>query len=89
MVLERTDEATNEVSDEELALARRYPMVIAWDDEFSTYVVSFPGFPGVEGYGATPEEAAQQGGEIIVAVVTAYLDAGRQVPEPADTAAIA
>ena len=89
MVLERTGEATNEVSDEELALAQRYPMVIAWDDEFSTYVVSFPGFPGVEGYGATPEEAAQQGGEIIVAVVTAYLDAGRQLPEPADVAAIA
>jgi predicted RNase H-like HicB family nuclease len=78
-----------DVSEEELALARRYPMVIHWDEEFSTYVVSFPGFPGIEGYGATPEEAVQQGEEIIVHVVTAYIDAGDELPEPVDLKQIA
>jgi predicted RNase H-like HicB family nuclease len=84
MVLDTVNAA--EVSDKELALARRYPMVISWDEEFSIYVVSFPGFPGIHGYGATPEAAAQQGGEIIVHMVTGYIDAGRELPEPLDFA---
>lgn len=75
-------EAGADVSAEEVALARRYPMVVTWDDAFATYVVSFPDFPGLHGYGATAEIAAAQGAEIIVHLVTGHLDAGRPLPEP-------
>lgn len=78
-----------EVSDEELALARRYPMVVHWAPEYDAYVATFPGLPGVGISGSSAAEAAQKGEEIIVNYVTALLDAGRPLPEPIALAAIA
>jgi predicted RNase H-like HicB family nuclease len=78
-----------EVSDEELALARRYPMVVLWSDEYDIYEASFPGLPGIKAYGPSASEAAQQGEEVIVAYVTGHLDAGLPLPEPVALAAIA
>lgn len=71
-----------EISDEELALARRYPMVVTWSPEYGVYVASFPGLPGIRAYGKSVAEAAQQGAEVIVAYVTGHLDAGLPLPEP-------
>lgn len=75
-------EAAADVTAEEVALAGHYAMVVTWDDEFATYVVGFPDFPGLHGYGATAEIAAAQGAEIIVHLVTGHRDAGRPLPEP-------
>jgi predicted RNase H-like HicB family nuclease len=80
-----------EVSDEELALARRYPMVVTWSNEDGEYIAEFPG-PGLEGikaFGASAAEAAQKGAEVIVIYITSLLDAGERLPEPAALAAIA
>jgi predicted RNase H-like HicB family nuclease len=78
-----------EVSDEELALARRYPMVVYWSAEDGAYVATFPGLQGIGISGKTAAEAARKGEEIIVNYVTALLDAGRELPEPIALAAIA
>jgi predicted RNase H-like HicB family nuclease len=78
-----------EVSDEELALARRYPMVVHWSVEDDAYVAMFPGLQGIGISGKTAAEAAGKGEEIIVNYVTALLDAGRALPEPVALARIA
>ena len=78
-----------EVSDEELALARRYPMIVHWSPEYGAYVAEFPGLPGIGISGKTAVEAARKGEEIIVNYVTALLDAGRELPEPVALAKIA
>lgn len=78
-----------EVSDEELAFARRYPMVVAWSPEDDIYVASFPGLPGIRAYGQTAAEAAQQGAEVIVIYVIGHIDAGLPLPEPVALAQIA
>ena len=70
-----------EISDEELALARRYPMVVHWSPEYGAYVAEFPGLPGI-GIRADRGRGSAQGGGVIVNYVTALLDAGRQLPEP-------
>lgn len=71
-----------EVSDEELALARRYPMAVYWSAEDGAYVATFPGLQGVGISGKTAAEAARKGEEIIVNYVTAHIDAGLPLPEP-------
>lgn len=71
-----------EVTDEELAIARRYPMVIHWSDEDDAYLARFPGLPGIGISGRTPAEAAQKGQEVIVVYVIGHIDAGLPLPEP-------
>jgi predicted RNase H-like HicB family nuclease len=71
-----------EVSDEELALSRRYPMVVYWSPEDDAYVAEFPGLPGIGVSGHSAAEAARKGAELIVIYVTSLLDAGRALPEP-------
>lgn len=78
-----------EISDEELALARRYPMIVHWSPEYGAYVAEFPGLPGIGISGRTAAEAAQKGEEVIVAYVTGHLDAGLPLPEPVALAKIA
>jgi predicted RNase H-like HicB family nuclease len=71
-----------EVTDEELSLARRYPMVIHWSAEDGAYVATFPGLQGIGISGKTAAEAARKGQEVIVNYVTAHIDAGLPLPEP-------
>ena len=71
-----------EVTPEELAQARRYPMEIVWSPEDEAFLASFPDVPGVVTHGATREEAAEMGDEVIVAWYTAMKDAGRSIPPP-------
>lgn len=75
-----TDDA--EVTDEELALARRYPMAIQWSKNDNAYLAWFPGLPGIGISGRTVVEAAQKGEDVIVNYVTAHIDAGLPMPEP-------
>jgi len=71
-----------EVSDEELAIARRYPMVVYWSVEDRAYVATFPGLHGIGISAKTAAEAAQKGEEIIINYVTAHIDADLPLPEP-------
>jgi putative transcriptional regulator len=74
-----------EITPEELAQARRYPMMIAWSEEDNLFLASFPDAPGIVTHGATPEEAAERGEEVIAIWLTSLLDAGHAVPPPSLT----
>lgn len=72
----------SEVTPEELAAARPYPLLIEWSPEDEAFIVSVPDLPGVRTHGATREEAAEMGDEV-VAIVLSYLQgAGRPIPPP-------
>ncbi len=75
-----------EITPEELAQARRYPMMIAWSEEDELFLSSFPDVPGIVTHGATPEEAAERGEEVIAIWLTSLLDAGHEIPQPSLTA---
>jgi predicted RNase H-like HicB family nuclease len=72
----------SDVSSEELAEARRYSMCIDWSPEDEVFIASFPEVPFVRTHGATREEAAERGEEVIVAWLTAMKDAGYPVMPP-------
>ena len=61
----------------------RYSMVIQWSDEDGAYVVSFPEFPSAHTHGASYEEAARNGQEVLDLLAESYAEAGRSLPEPA------
>jgi predicted RNase H-like HicB family nuclease/DNA-binding XRE family transcriptional regulator len=72
----------SELTPDELAEARPYPLVIEWSPEDDAFIVSVPDLPGVHTHGATREEAAAMGDEV-VAIVLGYLrETGRPVPPP-------
>jgi predicted RNase H-like HicB family nuclease/DNA-binding XRE family transcriptional regulator len=72
------------VTPEELAEARRYGMAIDWSPEDKAFLASFPDVPGVVTHGATREEAAERGEEVIVMWLTAMRDTGLPVPPPVE-----
>ena len=59
---------------------------IAWSEDDNLFLASVPDVPGIVTHGATPEEAARRGKEIIILWLTSMLDAGYDVPEPSVTA---
>lgn len=62
----------------------QYSMLIQWSDEDHSYVVSFPEFNrGPMTHGATYEEAAQNGREVLEMLVTHYQERGLPLPAPA------
>lgn len=75
-----------EVTEEELAQARRYPMLIAWSEPDELFLASFPDVPGIVTHGATAEVAAARGEEVIVIWLTSMADAGYEIPPPTTTA---
>lgn len=75
-----------QITPEELAQARRYPMTIAWSEEDDLFLASFPDAPGIVTHGSTPEETAARGEELIAIWLTSLLDAGHEVPPPSLTA---
>ena len=80
--METRDSGWSDVTAEELAEARRYSMCIDWSPEDEVFIASFPDVPFVRTHGATREEAAERGEEVIVAWLTAMKDAGHPVIPP-------
>ncbi len=72
----------SELTAEELAEARPYALSIEWSLEDKAFIVSVPDLPGVHTHGATREEAATMGDEVIAVSLTAMRHAGRPVPPP-------
>jgi DNA-binding transcriptional regulator YiaG len=72
----------SELTPEELAEARPYPIVIEWSSEDEAFIVSVPDLPGVHTHGATREEAAAMGDEVVAVVLGYMRDAGRPIPPP-------
>ncbi len=67
---------------EELAEARRYPLVIRWSEEDGLFLVSLPDFGGVTGHGRTAAEAAERGVEMAAEWIDSYRRLGREIPAP-------
>jgi predicted RNase H-like HicB family nuclease len=57
-----------------------YSMTLEWDPEDRIYVVSVPELPGCHTHGATYEEAARKGAEVIEAWVAVLRDSNLPVP---------
>jgi predicted RNase H-like HicB family nuclease len=72
----------SELTPEELAEARPYALLIEWSPEDDAFIVSVPDLPGVHTHGATREEAAAMGDEVVAVVVGYLRSAGRPVPPP-------
>lgn len=57
-------------------------MVIQWSDEDDAFIVSLPEFGGCKTHGATYEEAAKNGREVLELLVESCLEDGEPLPEP-------
>ena len=64
-------------------MVSRYGMVILWSAEDGVYVVSFPEFPSAHTHGASYEEAARNGQEVLDLLLGSYAEMRRSLPEPA------
>lgn len=71
-----------ELTAEELAAARPYPLLIEWSPEDDAFIVSVPDMPGVRTHGATREEAAAMGEEVVAVVLGHLRKRGRPIPPP-------
>jgi predicted RNase H-like HicB family nuclease len=71
-----------ELTQEELAEARRYSMLIQWSPEDEIYVVSVPELPGLHTHGATHEEAVAMGEDAIATWLAGLRWMGYPVPPP-------
>jgi predicted RNase H-like HicB family nuclease len=69
-------------SEDELAEARRYSMLVQWSPEDDAWIVTVPELGNAKTHGATPAEAVEMGADL----VATYLDYGRrhgeEVPAP-------
>jgi len=57
-----------------------YSMGIKWSNEDHVFVVTLPEFP--QTHGATYEEAARNGQEVLDLLIETYRREGRALPEP-------
>jgi DNA-binding transcriptional regulator YiaG len=78
-----------ELSPEELAEAARYALIIEWSSEDEAFIVSVPDIPGVHTHGATRDEAAAAGDQVLALWLSARRRANRPVPTPAFNARFA
>ncbi len=61
-----------------------YSMVIQWSEEDQVFVVSLPEFgPYSKTHGATYEEAAKNGQEVLELLIETCRAEGKPLPEPA------
>jgi predicted RNase H-like HicB family nuclease len=70
------------ITEDELAEARRYSLLIAWSDEDQVYVVTVPELPGCVTHGETHEEAVAMGEEAVATYLAGLRHFGRPVPNP-------
>jgi predicted RNase H-like HicB family nuclease len=65
-------------SDEELAEARRYSMLVQWSPEDDAWIVTVPELGDAKTHGVSPAEAVAMGADL----VATYLDFCRRRGEP-------
>jgi len=60
-----------------------FSMVIRWSDRDKLYIAHLPEFgDGAKTHGATYEEAAKNGREVLEMVVESYMAEGQPLPKP-------
>jgi predicted RNase H-like HicB family nuclease len=65
-------------SEDELAEARRYSMIVQWSPEDDAWIVTVSELGDAKTHGATPAEAVEMGADL----VATYLDSCRRHGEP-------
>ncbi len=60
----------------------KYSMMIEWSDEDDAYIVTLPEFPKNRTHGATYEEAARNGQEVLEILIEMYRTDDRPLPPP-------
>lgn len=63
-------------------MTNKYSMIIEWSDADAAYVVTLPEFPSNRTHGATYEEAARNGQEVLELLTDVYRQDGKPLPEP-------
>src|SRR5215204_2596109 len=82
---QRSEEPVSKKSnytDEELAEASRYEIVIQWSEEDQIYIASVPELPGAKTHGNSPAEAAEKVVEVAAHWIYGSRQLGHRVPEP-------
>ena len=70
-------------TEEELAEARRYTMVVQWSPVDNLFIVAVPELGDfAKTHGGTPAEAVEMGAEMVAAFLGADRARGRSVPPP-------
>lgn len=77
-----SEASERDITEEELAEARRYSLLIQWSDEDHVYIVTVPELPGCLTHGTTHEEAVAMGEEAIATYLAGMRHFGRSVPPP-------
>lgn len=63
-------------------MTHKYSMIIEWSDADAAFVVTLPEFPNNRTHGATYEEAARNGQEVLEMLIEVYQEDGKSLPEP-------
>jgi len=67
----------------------RYAMLIQWSDEDQVYIASLPEFGDfAKTHGATYEEAAKNGQEVLDLLIETYKAENRKLPKPSKKGAL-
>ena len=69
-------------TEDELAEARRYSMLVQWSPEDDAFLVTVAEFGDVHTHGATPAEAVEMGAELVATCLSALRARGRPIPSP-------
>ncbi len=70
------------ITEELLAEARRYSLLIEWSARDGVYIVTVPELPGCRTHGATHVEAIEMGEEAIATYLAGARHFGDPVPPP-------
>jgi predicted RNase H-like HicB family nuclease len=70
------------ITEEMLAEARRYSLLIAWSERDRAYIVSVPELPGCMTHGASHAEAVEMAEEAIATYLAGLRYFGDPIPAP-------
>jgi antitoxin HicB len=63
-------------------MTSRYSILIEWSEEDQVFIVTLPEFPCNRTHGATYEEAAKNGQEVLELLIETWEKDGRPLPPP-------
>ena len=63
-------------------MTAKYRMLIEWSEADQVFVVTLPEFPCNRTHGATYEEAAKNGEEVLDLLIETFQAEGRSLPSP-------
>lgn len=70
------------ISDDELAEARRYSMLVQWSPEDDAWIVTVPENGDAKTHGAIPAEAVEMGADLVASYPDFCRRRGEPVPAP-------